>query len=64
MGIKIPSMTVPLVPGKSVSVIVEVIALSHVLKSYGYDSAKALDKRWFDSLRSRGDQDFKFTDVE
>ena len=64
MGIRIPSMTVPLVPGKSVSVIVEVIALSHVLKSYGYDSAKALDKRWLDSLRSRGDQDFKLRDVE
>ena len=64
MGIKIPSMTVPLVPGKSVSVIVEVVALSHILKAYGYDSAEALDKRWIDSLRSQGDQDFRFTDME
>jgi HPr kinase/phosphorylase len=64
MGVKIPSMTVPLVPGKSVSVIVEVIALSHILKSYGYDSAKALDKRWIDMLQSEGYRDFKFRDVE
>jgi HPr kinase/phosphorylase len=64
MGIKIPSMTVPLVPGKSVSVIVEVVALSHILTSYGYDSAKALDKRWLEALRSQGDQDFRFTDME
>lgn len=64
MGIKIPSMTVPLVPGKSVSVIVEVVALSHILKTYGYDSAKALARRWLDSLHSEGDQDFKFTDME
>jgi HPr kinase/phosphorylase len=64
MGVRIPSMVVPLVPGKSVSVIVEVIALSHILKSYGYDSAGALDKRWIDALRSGGEQDFKFRDVE
>jgi HPr kinase/phosphorylase len=64
MGIKIPSMTVPLVPGKSVSVIVEVVALSHILKSYGYDSAQALDTRWLDSLHSQGDRDFRFTDME
>jgi len=64
MGISIPSMTVPLVPGKSVSVIVEVVALSHILKTYGYDSAEALDKRWLDSLRSKGDKDFRLTDME
>jgi HPr kinase/phosphorylase len=64
MGVKIPSMTVPLVPGKSVSVIVEVIALSHILKSYGYDAAGVLDKRWIDLLGSEGAQDFKFRDVE
>jgi HPr kinase/phosphorylase len=64
MGVRIPSTTVPLVPGKSVSVIVEVIALSHILKSYGYDSAQALDKRWLEALRSQGDRSFKFRDVE
>jgi HPr kinase/phosphorylase len=64
MGVKIPSMTVPLVAGKSVSVIVEVIALSHILRSYGYDSASALDKRWIDILRSGSYQDFKFRDME
>ena len=64
MGVKIPCMTVPLVAGKSVSVIVEVIALSHILKSYGYDAAGTLDKRWIDLMRSEGTQDFKLRDVE
>lgn len=64
MGVKIPSMVVPLVPGKSVSVIVEVVALSHVLKSYGYDSAGELDKRWLDVLGLEAGLDFKFRDVE
>jgi HPr kinase/phosphorylase len=64
MGIKIPWMTVPLVPGKSVSVIVEVIALSHILKTYGYNSAEALDKRWLDALDSQEAGYFKFTDME
>jgi HPr kinase/phosphorylase len=64
MGVRIPSLTVPLVPGKSVSVIVEVIALSHILKSYGYDSAGAFARRWIEVLRREGYQDFRFTDVE
>jgi HPr kinase/phosphorylase len=64
MGVKLPSMTVPLVAGKSVSVIVEVIALSHILKCYGYDAAGTLDRRWIDLMRSEGTQDFKPRDVE
>jgi HPr kinase/phosphorylase len=64
MGVRIPSMTVPLVPGKSVSVIVEVIALSHILKSYGYDSAGAFNKRWIEVLQSEGHRDFKSRDIE
>jgi HPr kinase/phosphorylase len=64
LGVKIPSVTVPLVPGKSVSVIVEVIALRHTLKTYGYDAAATLDERWIERLKVRGRQDFEPRDVE
>ena len=64
MGVTIPSITVPLVPGKSVSVIVEVIALSHILRSYGYDAAQTLDERWIDRLRGQASRAFEPRDME
>lgn len=63
LGVPIPSITVPLVPGKSVSVIVEVIALSHILREYGYDAAAALDERWIERLK-RGSTAFEPKDIE
>jgi HPr kinase/phosphorylase len=64
LGVGIPSVTVPLVPGKSVSVIVEVIALSHILRTYGFDATAALDERWVDRLRGRARQAFEPRDIE
>jgi HPr kinase/phosphorylase len=64
MGVTIPSITVPLVPGKTVSVIVEVIALSHILRSYGYDAAQTLDERWIDRLRGQARRAFEPRDME
>jgi HPr kinase/phosphorylase len=64
MGVSIPSVTVPLVPGKSVSVIVEVIALSHILRAYGYDASAALDEGWLNRLRRNGRRAFEPRDVE
>jgi HPr kinase/phosphorylase len=64
LGVTIPSMTVPLVPGKSVSVIVEVIALSHLLRIYGYDAAAAFDQRWLESVREKGESRFEGRDME
>jgi len=45
LGIKIPLITVGIVPGKNITVIAEVVALNHLLKSYGYSSAAALSQR-------------------
>lgn len=39
LGIKTPIIYLPVSPGKNVSVIIEVIALNHILKTYGYDAA-------------------------
>ena len=64
MGVRIPSITVPLVPGKSLSVIVEVIALSHNLRTYGYDAAGGLDEKWIEHIKRKGKPGFEARDIE
>jgi HPr kinase/phosphorylase len=64
MGVRIPSIVVPLVPGKSVSVIVEVIALSHILRTYGYDAAGSLENRWAEHIEKHRIPGFESRDIE
>lgn len=64
LGVKIPSITVPLVAGKSVSAIIEVVALSHILTSYGYNAAESLRNKIRERLKQTGGTGFVPTDVE
>lgn len=64
LGVKIPSMTVPLVAGKNISVIVEVIALSHILGVYGYDAADSLRQKLAERLKRAGRTGFIPRDTE
>lgn len=52
LGVRIPRMVVPIVPGKNITVIAEVIALDFMLKIYGIDSAQDLNRRIMETLRS------------
>lgn len=45
MNIEIPNVRLPIVPGKNITVISEIIALNYLLKHYGYDAAKVLQNR-------------------
>jgi HPr kinase/phosphorylase len=45
LGVKIPIVTVPINPGKNITVISEVIALNYLVKAYGYDPALNFEKR-------------------
>lgn len=47
LGIKIPSLTVPVSPGRNLAFIVEVAAKNHLQKMMGYNAAKALTERVF-----------------
>lgn len=40
-GVSIPSVKLPIFPGKNVTVISETIALNYLLRTYGYNSSKA-----------------------
>jgi HPr kinase/phosphorylase len=45
LGVQIPLVTVPIYPGKNITVISEVIALNYLVKSYGFDAALELDRK-------------------
>jgi HPr kinase/phosphorylase len=45
LGVRIPKVTVPLNPGKNITVISEVVAMNHLLRYTGVESAEAFDRR-------------------
>ena len=53
LGEKIPLVTLPIYPGKSISVIAETIAMNQLLKVYGHHSAKKFER----SLNFRKDKE-------
>jgi len=51
LDVDIPKIEVPIYPGKYVAVIVESIALNHLLKTRGYNAAEALAKHQIDLIK-------------
>jgi HPr kinase/phosphorylase len=52
LGVEAPFITIPVVPGKNVSTLVEVAALNYLLKRYGYDAARVFDQKLLRQLRA------------
>ncbi len=52
LDVDIPEKKLPILPGKNITVIAEVIALNYLLKHYGYDSAEDFRKRLMNALKS------------
>jgi len=53
LGVKIPLVTLPLVTGKNITVISEIIALNHLLKIRGVHPAKEFDSRLRDLVSEK-----------
>ena len=53
LGIKIPSITVPVKPGRNLAVIVEVAAMNHRQKKMGYNAVKELNDRLMNEFGER-----------
>ncbi len=53
LGVKIPIIYLPVSPGKSVSVIIEVAAMNMILKSVGYDAAEDFNRRVQEEIRKK-----------
>lgn len=52
LGVDVPRTTVPLNPGKNITVVSEVIAMNHLLRYTGVISAAAFDLRLRDEMRT------------
>ncbi len=44
MGVEIPTVKLPIFPGKNITVIAEVIAINYLLRTYGYDAAQVFSE--------------------
>lgn len=65
LGVKIPILYVPISPGKNITVISEVIAMNHMLKVYGENSAVELSKKLAQRLsRQSSVQEYLESDYE
>ena len=55
LDVAIPQVTVPLNPGKNLTVVCEVVAMNHLLRYSGVDSAKAFNDRLIAQMKVRRD---------
>jgi len=53
LEVEIPIVTLPIYPGKNITVISEVIALNHLLKIHGYHPAKDFNRRLIERMRRK-----------
>jgi HPr kinase/phosphorylase len=51
LDVKIPRISLPINPGKNVTVIAETIALNQILKIYGYHTAKEFNRRLIERMK-------------
>ena len=65
LGVEIPLVNVPISPGKNITVISEVIAMNHMLKVYGENSAVEFTKKLSQTLaRQSMTQEYLESDYE
>ena len=50
LGIKVPSITLPVCPGRNLSVVIEVAAMNNRQKRMGYNTAEEFNKRLMESI--------------
>ncbi len=53
LGVKIGFVTIPIIPGKNITVISEVVALTHLLKVFGFDSARDFSRNLDDAIAGK-----------
>jgi HPr kinase/phosphorylase len=53
LGVQIPIVTLPITPGKNVTVLCEVIAMNHLLGNYGYNAAEVFAERLSNRIQDK-----------
>ena len=61
-NVEIPYIKLPILPGKNITVISEVIALNYLLRHYGYDSAAVLQDRLNQKIHHKMEEDTRGVD--
>jgi len=56
LGVNIPTIILPIFPGKNVTVIAEIIALNYLLKHYGYDAAIDMKNRVEKGIKDKSER--------
>ncbi|HEY6170902.1 MAG TPA: HPr kinase/phosphorylase, partial [Candidatus Kapabacteria bacterium] len=54
LDVEVLHVKLPILPGKNITVISEVIALNYLLKHYGYDASQELAKKIEKKIAMRG----------
>lgn len=57
LGIEIPTLTLPVRPGRNLAVILEIAAMNHRQKKMGYDTAVEFNKRLMNRMQPQEDKD-------
>jgi HPr kinase/phosphorylase len=55
LGVEVPRITIPIIPGKNITVVAEVIAMNHLLRYSGEDPAHAFNERLKGHMRQKAD---------
>lgn len=50
LGIKVPSITIPVCPGRNLAIILEIAAMNHRQKRMGYNTAEEFNKRLMEQM--------------
>jgi HPr kinase/phosphorylase len=62
LGVEIPSVRIPIFPGKNITVIAEVVAINYLLRTYGYDSSKVFAQNLQAEIRKKTEPKTAFQD--
>lgn len=57
LGINVPSVKIPVMPGRNLAIIIEVAAMNNRQKMMGYNAAKELNKRVFENASNKAEED-------
>jgi HPr kinase/phosphorylase len=57
LGVEINNVKLPIIPGKNVTVIAEVIALNYLLKTYGYDAAEVFANKLSERIKNKSNEE-------
>jgi len=61
LGTEIPVVVIPIVPGKNITVLMEVVAMNHLLRVQGLRPAEILDRRLIGAMKGEGEKETEET---